>query len=115
MTYMGTDEHSLVLQKEAREFLSLLTVPHGILSIDEPAETLGSLCTGWIESAGEGHLSDPPSLSLIFPHWVHLVSKLRSPGRPWTHPNTKAVGVTLLWPHMYSSLSRLILHVWQAC
>lgn len=35
MTYMGTDEHSLTLQKEAREVLNLLMVPHGTLSTDE--------------------------------------------------------------------------------
>lgn len=115
MTYMGSDGHSLALQKEAREVLNLLMIPRGMLSIDETAETLGSLCTGWIESAGEGCLSDPPSLSPIFPHWVHLVSKPRSPGRPWTHTNTNAVCVTLLWQRMHSSLSKLMLHVWQAC
>lgn len=43
VTYMGTGEHSLTLQKEAREVLNLRMVSRGLLGIDEMAEALGSL------------------------------------------------------------------------
>lgn len=50
---MGTDEHSLTLQKETREVLDLLMVPHGMLSIYEMTETLGSLCMGGLSQQGK--------------------------------------------------------------